>query len=94
MSAPASASMLQRNEVADLIAARLGWRPSGMTLHRLMSRMPGSIGGRRADGQRGGYLRVPAASVDAWIEAQRGGSGSETGAEVVTGDDVASAQAA
>lgn len=63
--------MLQRNEVADLIQTRLGWRPSGMTLHRIMSRMPGSIGGRRADGRHGGYLRVPSSSVEAWIADQR-----------------------
>ena len=86
--------MMQREDVADYIEQELGWRPGSSTLYRLMKDLPGAIGGRKVGGFGGGWLRVPAVSVAAWVDAQRGGAGSETGAEVVTGEEVASAPAA
>lgn len=68
--------LLTRKEVSEIVFAELGWRPGGSTLYRLMESLPGVVGGRRADGLRGGWLRVPESALRAWLVAQReGGSG-------------------
>ena len=62
--------MWRREDVAAYIEQELNWRPGSSTLYRIMSALPGAIGGRGRGG-RGGWLRVPVVSVVAWVDAQR-----------------------